>query len=165
MKSSIHASQRSQPMAATSRLPREVEGARERFWANRWLMALLALALVLGPALGQMHRVVHAAASSTATSAASSAGNAYGSAAVLATDSHVASGYGWIHDLFAGHGPAECQLLDEHNHGYAGPPALQAFTPVVPDTAVPLFVPQATAGQAVLAFFDARGPPLHHGKV
>ncbi|WP_415797104.1 hypothetical protein [Comamonas aquatilis] len=124
-------------------------------------MALLALALVLGPALGQMHRVVHEAANSTA----SSVGNAYGSAAVFATDSHVASGYGWIHDLFAGHGPAECQLLDEHNHGYAGPPALQAFTPVVPGTAVPLFVPQATAGQAILAFFDARGPPLHHGKV
>lgn len=150
-------------MAANSRLPRGVEGARQRFWAHRWLMALLALALVLGPTLGQMHRVVHAAASSTAISATSSATGA--TASSFANDSHVALGYGWIHDLFAGHGPAECQLLDEHNHGYAGPPALQAFTPVVPDSAVPLFVPQATAGQAILAFFDARGPPLHHGKV
>lgn len=134
---------------------------RARFWASRWAMAWLALALVLGPALGQMHRVVHAASSSTAISAASAATGA----TALGSDSHVVSGYGWIHDLFAGHGPAECQLLDEHNHGYAGPPALQAFTPVVPDTAVPLFVAQAAAGQAILAFFDARGPPLHHHKV
>ncbi len=143
-------------------------------WSMGWLTTLLALAMVLSPALGQMHRAVHAGAThnaahgqhwghAAATTALLTQATVVRSAADCVSSSSDRSGcasdLSWVHALFAGHGPAECQLLDQANHGYAGPPAVVAFVAPVPATALPQ--PYAPEPRTIFfaAPFDARGPP------
>ena len=150
-------------------------------WYAYWLAAMLALAMVLGPTLGQMHRAVHAAGLSPAVASAvgASCEQAVGHVAnVSAADGDSCAtpwalsaqaeqgtappdctAGNWVHALFAGHGPAECQLLDQANHGYAGPPAVLHFEGVAPDSALPApYLPRPRA-IFVAASFDARAPP------
>lgn len=139
-------------------------------WNMRWLMGLLALAMLLGPTLGQMHRAVHAgiASSSKAYVAHShlvQAAKVVLGEAVLASDCRVDSrnctaDLSWVHALFAGHGPAECQLLDQANHGYAGPPALLAFAAPAPALALPAPFAPVPRSIFLAAPFAARAPPL-----
>jgi hypothetical protein len=123
---------------------------------SRWLLWLLAWALVLGPMLGQMHRVVHAAASPVAALVA--AGDTQSVQAGRETG-HTAEN--WVHALFAGHGPAGCQLLDQLSHGHAGPVAVDLFTPLAPQSDAPLWASQVPGCQRIAAFFDPRAPPTH----
>ena len=148
-------------------------------WCMRWLMGLLALTMVLGPTLGQMHRAVHAgavskgsphvahlvghalqAAASVATGAASGAGSSDCAADTAALSSSCGQG-AWVHALFAGHGPADCQLLDQASHALAGPPAVLEFAGVAPEVAQPQSRPSAPHSIFIAASFDARAPPLH----
>lgn len=134
----------------------------------RWLMGLLALAMVLGPTLGQMHRAVHlgSAPGGKIHAVHSHAAPALVAALVEvagncpADRSNCASDLSWVHALFAGHGPAECQLLDQANHGYAGPVAVLAFSAPPPDSFIPR--PFASAPRAIFiaAPLAARAPPL-----
>ena len=139
-----------------------------------WLTTLLALAMVLSPALGQMHRAVHAGAThnaahgphwghAAATTALLTQAKVVRSAADCVNSSSDRSGcasdLSWVHALFAGHGPAECQLLDQANHGYAGPPAVVAFVAPVPATALPQSFAPEPRTIFFAAPFDARGPP------
>ena len=106
--------------------------------------------------LGQMHRVVHAATSPVAALVAT--GNAQSAQAGSETG-HPAEN--WVHALFAGHGPAGCQLLDQLGHGYAGPVADDLFTPLAPQSDIPLWASQVSGSQSIAAFFDPRAPPTH----
>ncbi|QXZ11325.1 hypothetical protein KUF54_07050 [Comamonas sp. Y33R10-2] len=132
----------------------------------RWLMALLALAMVLGPTLGQMHRAVHAGTAQSqshaghqARVAAASESTSQNTSSTCATDPLL--GASWVQALFAGHGPAECQLLDQAHHGLAGPPSAIAFVAPVP-AAVQLVVFAAVPHTIFLAAPPgARGPPSH----
>ena len=143
-------------------------------WSMGWLTTLLALAMVLSPALGQMHRAVHAGATqnvahgphwghAAATTALLTQATVVSSAAdcigASSERSGCASDLSWVHALFAGHGPAECQLLDQANHGYAGPPAVVAFVAPVPATALPQSFAPEPRTIFFAAPFDARGPP------
>ena len=153
-------SQQHSPRQPSQTLPAHAAG---RVSLRRWLLGLLVWAMVLGPTLGQMHRAVHAAATSQATVAVLH-GVAHGGAAVQPTDADCGDGCAsnsWVHALFAGHGPAACQLLDQASHGYAGPPAMLAFVGVAPESALPR--PFAAAPRAVVlaAPFDARAPPTY----
>ena len=142
-------------------------------WCMRWLMGLLALTMVLGPTLGQMHRAVHAGAPSKGSVHVSHlVGHALQAACGIAapdcaTDSEavvISGSYAqgdWVHALFAGHGPSECQLLDQANHGLAGPPAVLEFAGVAPEVAPPQSFVPAPHIIFVAASFDARAPPLH----
>ena len=149
-------------------------------WRRYWLAAMLVLAMVLGPALGQMHRAVHAAGSAPmaalgsklganalhALHAPASASDAISDGASCATSAELASSGAsssscgdWVHALFAGHGPADCQLLDQANHGFAGPPAVLQLVGEAPDSAQPaVHIPRPRA-IFVAASFDARAPP------
>lgn len=105
-----------------------------------------------------MHRVVHAASSQVAVLAPgldASAGHEASAGQDLCLPEN------WVHALFAGHGPAGCQLLDQLSHGYAGPPAAMSFAPVAPPSAMPLPAWQVPHGVDIAAFFDPRAPPLH----
>lgn len=106
--------------------------------------------------LGQMHRVVHAATSPVAALVAT--GDAQSAQAGSETG-HPAEN--WVHALFAGHGPAGCQLLDQLSHGYAGPVAIDLFTPLAPQSDIPLWASQVPGSQSIAAFFDPRAPPTH----
>ena len=150
-------------------------GVRVQGWGAYWLASMLALAMVLGPTLGQMHRAVHAAGLAPAAAAAPGISHAaHGAAADNSNcDGLVAPSLlaeqgaapadcptgNWVHALFAGHGPAECQLLDEASHGYAGPPAVAHFDAVAPESALP--APHLPRPRAIFvaASFDARAPP------
>lgn len=105
---------------------------------------VLVLAIVLAPLLGQMHRVVHWG---------SMAG---GATHALQPDKSAGD---WVHALFDGHGPAGCQLLDQHHDGLAGPSA----APVLPLSwaAQPVACPHPAVrdGRMRVAFFHARAPP------
>ncbi|MGD9758019.1 MAG: hypothetical protein AB7U71_10870 [Comamonas sp.] len=134
-------------------------------WVMRWLMGLLALAMVLGPTLGQMHRAVHAvntvpAKSYVAHSHVQPTSSAVAAAGDCQSDnSGCAPDQGWVHALFAGHGPAECQLLDQASHGYAGPVAIKAFSAPAPDSFIPRpFAPEPRA-IFIAAPLAARAPP------
>ena len=90
---------------------------------------------------------------------AAHAPSADGAACVATADANGCSSGDWIHALFAGHGPAECQLLDQLHHALAGPPeaielpqALPAAHFALPATTAPRAIPSA-------AHFDARAPP------
>ncbi len=144
-------------------------------WCMRWLMGLLALTMVLGPTLGQMHRAVHAGAPSkgsphvahlvghalqAATGVASGAGSSDCTADTAALGGSCGQG-GWVHALFAGHGPSDCQLLDQASHALAGPPAVLEFAGVAPEVGQPQSWPSAPHSIFIAASFDARAPPLH----
>lgn len=115
-----------------------------------WLLAwLLVWSIALAPLLGQMHRVVHAGGLATAT--------AHGPVEVVATS--CAAPVDWVHALFSGHGPADCQLLDQLHEGMAGPPPAVALPPFWGEQAEPAQPPIVRDGRVLAAFFDARGPP------
>jgi hypothetical protein len=102
----------------------------------------LVLALVIAPALGRMHLVLHGAGSLQTL-----AGNAGPHA------------HGVVGNLFAGHTPAECQLLDQLNHGGAATaePARALAAPVPACPAAPHAQPPLPRA---LAAFQARAPPV-----
>ncbi|MDN5540764.1 MULTISPECIES: hypothetical protein [Comamonas] len=133
-------------------------------WVMRWLMGLLALAMVLGPTLGQMHRAVHAVNTTPAKSyvAHSQPLPALSAAAgdCQSDNSGCTPHEDWVHALFAGHGPAECQLLDQANHGYAGPVAVLAFSAPPPDSFIPRPFAPAPRAVFIAAPLAARAPPL-----
>nr|WP_236597839.1 hypothetical protein [Comamonas testosteroni] len=137
-------------------------------WVMRWLMGLLALAMVLGPTLGQMHRAVHLGSSPggkiyaahSHAAPALSAASAEVAGDCQADRSNCASDLSWVHALFAGHGPAECQLLDQANHGYAGPVAVLAFSAPPPDSFIPRPFAPAPRSVFIAAPLAARAPPL-----
>lgn len=130
-----------------------VRGGLDRYGLVLWLV----LALVLGPMLGQMHRVVHTTGLHAVQASIAGLANADGCKAASADCTQ----HPWVHALFGGHGPAECQLLDQLNHSYAGPPAVASFEPVAPEGALPLLYAQAAPRPVPAAFFDARAPPAH----
>ncbi len=108
-----------------------------------WGLALL-LALVLGPALGRVHQIVHGPGGGSQAAA-------HGGATRQALDT--------LHMLFAGHGHADCQVLDQQStlggawQVPALPPA-QAAPQAAP--AVAAAAPPATRRPAP---FHARAPP------
>ena len=99
----------------------------------------LALALALAPALGRMHRALHLPAE-------------------LGTSAHQAHAHG-LAALFAGHSPADCQLLDQLTQGGAPaaewPPLAAAPAPACP----PAPAAQPLRPCAPLPF-QARAPPV-----
>lgn len=99
----------------------------------------LLLALALAPALGRMHRVVHLPAE-------------------LGVQAASAHGHG-VGALFAGHNPADCQLLDQLTQG--GVPV--AEWPALASAPAPA-CPPAAAAQPLLPRaalpFQARAPPV-----
>lgn len=137
-------------------------GAARAAAGSRWLPWVLVWALVLGPLLGQMHRVVHA---SSASPVAALAAGAATESAQAGHEEWLGQGAcapeNWVHALFAGHGPAGCQLLDQLSQGHAGPVAADLFTPIAPQSAVPQWASQVPGGQSIAAFFDPRAPPAH----
>ena len=114
----------------------------------RWLMGLLALSLLLGPTLGQMHRAVHAGSASSSTAFVAHA-HAIQAAAVTADAADCATGAN------------ACGADLAWVHGYAGPPAVLAFTAAAPPSLLPQ--PQAPAPRAIFvaAPLTARAPPSH----
>ncbi len=108
-------------------------------WALRLGAWWLVLALALAPALGRVHRVLHLP-SALGVSAATVHAHGLGA-------------------LFAGHGPADCQLLDQLTQG--GAPA--AEWPALAAAATPACPPaqsvQALLPRAALPF-QARAPPV-----
>ena len=130
----------------------------------RWLMGLLALAMVLGPTLGQMHRAVHAVNNTVPAKSYVAHSHVQPTSPAVAGDcqsdnSGCAPDQGWVHALFAGHGPAECQLLDQVNHGYAGPVAIKAFSAPAPDSFIPRPFAPAPRAIFIAAPLAARAPP------
>lgn len=130
----------------------------------RWLMGLLALAMVMGPTLGQMHRAVHGVNTGPVKSYVVHS-HALPTLSAAAGDcqsdnSGCTSDLSWVHALFAGHGPAECQLLDQANHGYAGPVAVLAFSAPPPDSFIPRPFAPAPRAVFIAAPLAARAPPL-----
>ncbi|APE49601.1 hypothetical protein BO996_18040 [Delftia sp. HK171] len=115
-----------------------------------WLVAwLLVWSIALAPLLGQMHRVVHAGGLAAAT--------LHGPVEVVATSCNAP--VDWVHALFSGHGPADCQLLDQLHEGMAGPPSAVVLPPFWGEQAEPVQPVVVRDGRMLAAFFDARGPP------
>lgn len=110
-----------------------------------WPVLALVLALVLGPTLGQVHRVLHGAAQPAAQPAAHAPHN----------DRERA---GFLFDLFAGHTPSDCQLLDQLMLGDAA----HSIAPVLAH-APPAVLPRPAAAPVRAAprtaAFHARAPP------
>lgn len=81
---------------------------RNAFW---WL----ALALVLAPALGRMHQVVHGLGDmgpgQRMAQAVTAAGSADAAPAIVVLRARQAMDV--VHELFASHAGADCQLLDQ----------------------------------------------------
>ena len=120
---------------------------------QRQLLVWLLLALVLAPALGRVHRVVHLWPSAPTVLAP----------ALAAPDREAAlptrGGASWLHDLFAGHGPHECPLLDQLNPLLAGPPSLPTLPSAPPAEARRPAPPALGIAQAPRLGFLARAPP------
>lgn len=108
-------------------------------WARRLGAWWLVLALALAPALGRVHRVLHLP---TALGVSTATVHAHGLGA-----------------LFAGHSPADCQLLDQLTQGGA-PAAEWPALAIAPTPACPPTQPaQALLPRATLPF-QARAPPV-----
>lgn len=110
----------------------------------RLALAWLLLALVLAPMLGRMHQVLHMPAGVDH----SVHGHAGQQQVVDA-----------LHALFAGHGDADCQVLDQQTLVGAAlgqAPALLQAQPQLPPAGAPAPAP-GTGGAAP---FHARAPPL-----
>lgn len=115
-----------------------------------WLLAwLLVWAIALAPLLGQMHRVVHAGGLAAAT--------VHGPAEAAPASWNAPAD--WVHALFSGHGPADCQLLDQLHEGMAGPPSAVVLPPFWGEQALPIQPTIVRDARVLAAFFDARGPP------
>ncbi|MBS0391131.1 MAG: hypothetical protein KGM60_14120 [Comamonadaceae bacterium] len=113
---------------------------------RRLALAWLLLALVLAPTLGRMHQVLHLPGGGGIAQAAA---HAHGSGQ-QALDT--------LHALFAGHGDAGCQVLDQQTLVGAAPgqaPALVQALPQLP----PVGAPAPAPGTGGVAPFQARAPP------
>ncbi|RKJ94121.1 hypothetical protein [Alicycliphilus denitrificans] len=111
---------------------------------RRLALAWLLLALVLAPTLGRMHQVLHL------PGGAAPQAHAHG-AERQAFDA--------LHALFAGHGNADCQVLDQQTLVGAAlgqAPALLQAQPQLP----PVGAPAPAPGTGGAAPFHARAPPL-----
>ncbi len=113
---------------------------------RRAALVWLLLALVLAPALARMHQVLHLPGAGGAPALAHPHG-----AGGQALDA--------LHALFANHGDAGCQVLDQQT--LVGPalgqgPALVQAEPQRP----PAAPPAATPAQRRAAPFHARAPPV-----
>jgi len=115
---------------------------------QRLAWGVLLLALVLGPALGRVHQIVHGAGSGSqaTTSHAAAQGTARQALDVL-------------HALFAGHGHADCQALDQQSTlgGAWQAPAL-ALSQAAPQAVPAGVAPTPRAGRRPSPF-HARAPP------
>ncbi|MHA7602333.1 hypothetical protein ACX12L_20590 [Alicycliphilus sp. T452] len=110
---------------------------------RRLALAWLLLALVLAPTLGRMHQVLHLPGGAAPQAHAHGAGQALDA----------------LHALFAGHGNADCQVLDQQTLVGAAlgqAPALLQAAPQLP----PACVPAPAPGTGGAAPFHARAPPL-----
>lgn len=117
--------------------------ARVRGFALGWLL----LALVLAPALGRVHQIVHGLGTGGAQRGVLHAG-APGCSQTLDT----------LHALFAGHGSADCQVLDQLTLGGPAPAPLLALAQTAPQPA-PAFAFAAAPLPRRAAPFQARAPP------
>lgn len=114
---------------------------------QRLAMAWLLLALVLAPALGRMHQVLHLPGT--------------GSTQTLAHHQHGAGGqvFDALHALFAGHGDAGCQVLDQQTLVGAALGQAPTLAQAQPQLQ-PAGTPAAAPGQRKVSPFHARGPPM-----
>jgi len=115
--------------------------------ARRCALGWLLLALVLAPALGRMHQIVHGLGTGGAQATAHT--SAHGSAG-RALDT--------LHALFAGHGSADCQVLDQQTLGGPAPAPLLALAHAAPQPAPAAPLAAAPAPRRA-APFQARAPP------
>lgn len=118
-----------------------------------WCWSLL-LALVLAPALGQMHRALHGAHGPAPAVLQANAPDRANTAQAYA-DLPAASLWA---ALFAGHSPADCQLLDQLTLGDLLHGAMPALVQAAPQAPLPVARVQHAKAQR-LAAFHARAPP------
>lgn len=119
---------------------------------HRLALAWLLLALVLAPTLGRMHQVLHAPGG---VAHALAPGHAHGGAESPGAGQHALDA---LHALFAGHGAADCQVLDQQTLVGAAlgqAPALPQAQPQPP----PVGAPAAAPGTRRATPFHARAPP------
>ncbi|MBS0468480.1 MAG: hypothetical protein JSS31_03650 [Proteobacteria bacterium] len=119
---------------------------------HRLALAWLLLALVLAPLLGRMHQVLHVPVSGPALPHLQHGAAPVSTVAQQALDA--------LHALFAGHGNADCQVLDHQTlvGAAAGQaPVLGQAAPQLP----PAARPAATIGAREAVPFQARAPPLN----
>lgn len=114
--------------------------------SRRLSLAWLLLALVLAPTLGRMHQVLHLPGTGGAHAAAHSHG-----AGRQALDT--------LHALFAGHGGAGCQVLDQQTLVGAALGQAPAPAQALPQLA-PVATPVVAPGTRSAVPFHARAPPL-----
>lgn len=117
---------------------------------HRLVLAWLLLALVLAPLLGRMHQVLHAVGGNTATAHLPHEAVPLPVVGQQALDA--------LHALFAGHGNADCQVLDQQTLVGAAAglaPTLVQACPQLPPARMPASTPGAREAKA----FHARGPP------
>ena len=113
---------------------------------QRLALAWLLLALVLAPVLGRMHQVLHLPGAGNVQALAHQHG-----AGQQALDT--------LHALFAGHGDAGCQVLDQQTLVGAALGQAPALVPALPQ--LPLAGTFAAAPRLRSAApFHARAPPL-----
>lgn len=113
---------------------------------QRLALAWLLLALVLAPVLGRMHQVLHLPGAGNVQALAHQHG-----AGQQALDT--------LHALFAGHGDAGCQVLDQQTLVGAALGQAQALVQSQPQLP-PAATPAAAPGQGRASPFHARAPPL-----
>ena len=134
----------------------QTESARPGSARARLLVWVLAWALLLAPALGQMHRTLHAAGEGATPAVATAlAATSVPAASEVPVHAHAS----WLHDLFGGHSPAQCQLLDQLHHGLAGPPSALQLAHALPVASGIARAHAEPRQQWQAAFFDARAPP------
>ena len=122
-------------------------------------MCWLVLALVLSPALGLVHQVVHGAGLGAGSAIAQQASAGIELAHVAKPSAQHA--LDTIHALFAGHGKADCVLLDQIALAHALlAKALPLFQPL--PTAAPVFDASTDVAQERVSPFHPRGPPALH---
>ncbi|WP_313075218.1 hypothetical protein [Melaminivora sp.] len=114
---------------------------------RRFALGWLLLALVLAPALGRVHQIVHGLGTTSAELAANAGAHSPASRAL-----------DMLHALFAGHGSADCQVLDQQTLGGPTPAPLLALAHAAPQA-----TPAASLAAAPVARrtapFQARAPP------
>lgn len=117
-------------------------------WRRRLALAWLLLGLVLAPALGRMHQVLHGPGSGAPPA------HVHGH-----DEAKAPHALDVLHALFAGHGSADCQVLDQQT--LVGAVLAHAQAPVQTQPQPPLAsAPAAAPGTRRPAPFHARAPPL-----
>ena len=114
--------------------------------AHRLALGWLLLALLLGPALGRMHQIVHGLGGGARPAPAHGA------------DSQGLQALQALQALFAGHGSADCQVLDQHTVGGTAPVPLLALAHAPPHAA-PVHFSAALPVARRPTPFQARAPP------